>query len=275
MDKTSLLFAIKKELEGLLGQTQKLEKETGSVSQIDKDLLLEKTRRLYEKMMALKEAEKTEKAPVQEPEALPPTEVAGSGPAPETPLPEAETQQEAGQKNKPEIKTPEPEPVPEEMPEETSEKTVAEEVVPVQEEPQETAPAEKKTESPIPEEKPEPEVSAAKPAETTLDLFSAAPKETLGETLKPSEEPALADTLQSSGISDLREAIGINDKFLFINELFNGDLERYNKVLDELNGFSGLPGAQTYLAELQVQYQWDEESPAYRKLGDLLKRKFS
>ena len=227
MDKTSLLFAIKKELEGLLGQTQKLEKAAGPVHQIDKDLLLEKTRRLYEKMMALEEAEKAEKAPVQEPEMLPPTEKAEPEPSPETPLPEAETRQEGGQENITEIKAPEP------------------------------------------------EVSAAKPAETTLDLFSAAPRETLGETLKPSEKPALADALQSSGISDLREAIGINDKFLFINELFNGDMERYNKVLDELNGFSGLLGAQTYLAELQVQYQWDEENPAYRKLNDLLERKFA
>ncbi len=259
----------------MLGQTQKLEKDAGSVSQIDKDLLLEKTRRLYERMMALEEAEKTEKAPVQEPDALLPTEVAGPEPVPETPLSEAETQQEAGPESQLEIKTPEPKPVPEEIPEETIEKTVVKEEVPVQEKPQETVPAEKKPGSPVQEEKPEPEVSAAKPAETTLDLFSAAPQETLGETLKPSEEPALADTLQSSGISDLREAIGINDKFLFINELFNGDLERYNKVLDELNGFAGLPGAQTYLAELQVQYQWDEESPAYRKLGDLLVRKFS
>ncbi|HFB62293.1 MAG TPA: hypothetical protein ENJ69_04850 [Bacteroidetes bacterium] len=275
MDKTSLLFEIKKELEGLLGQTQKLEKEAGTVHQIDKDLLLEKTRRLYEKMMALEEAGKTEKAPVQEPEALPPTEKTKPEPVPEPPLPGAKTQQKAGQENKPEIKTPEPEAVPEEMQKETSEKTVAEEAASAQEKPQETAPAEKKPESPVPEEKPEPEVSAAKPAETTLDLFSAAPKETLGDTLKPSEKPALADTLQSSGISDLREAIGINDKFLFINELFNGDLERYNKVLDELNGFAGLSGAQTYLAELQVQYQWDEESPAYRKLSDLLERKFS
>ena len=270
-----MLLEIKKELENLLGQTQKLEKEGGSVSQIDKDLLLEKTRRLYEKMMALEEAEKTEKIPVQEPETLSPTEETKPEPSPEPPLPEAETQPKAGPENQPEITTQEPELVPEAEPEETVEKTVAEEAASAQEEPQETAPAEEKPTSPIQEEKPEPEASAAKPAETTLDLFSAAPQETLGETLKPSEKPALADALQSTGISDLREAIGINDKFLFINELFNGDLERYNKVLDELNGFTGLLGAQTYLAELQVQYQWDEESPAYQKLSALLERKFS
>ena len=108
-----------------------------------------------------------------------------------------------------------------------------------------------------------------------LDLFSEVPPETLGDSLSSAEKPAVADSLQTNGISDLREAIGINDKFLFINELFNGDLERYNKVIDELNGFSGLIGAQTYLTELQVQYQWDEESAAYQKLSSLLERKFA
>ncbi len=110
---------------------------------------------------------------------------------------------------------------------------------------------------------------------TTLDLFSEAPPETLGDALSHTEKQAVADSLQKSGINDLREAIGINDKFLFINELFNGDLERYNKVIDELNSFSGFLGAQTYLTELQVQYQWDENATAYQKLSNLLERKFA
>lgn len=86
---------------------------------------------------------------------------------------------------------------------------------------------------------------------------------------------ALGERLQTSPISDLREAIGINDKFIFINQLFKGDMERYNRILDELNGFSSLKGAQTYLTELAVQYQWNTEDPAYLKLADMIERKFS
>ena len=263
MDKTSLLTEIKTALEGLLNHAEKLEKGGQPLHQIDKDVLLEKTRHLYEQMMALENAGK-ESEHVPEPETEQKTMPAVDKIAEEIRQKEevieekqtvevAETEQEKPvEEIKEEVKTDET-PVTEEIP-----------VAPAKEEPV--------------EEKPEPVVKTEQPVDppkTTLDLFSAASKETLGETLKPSEKPAIADSLQKSGINDLREAIGINDKFLFVNELFNGDLEQYNKVIDELNSFSGLSGAQTYLAELQVQYQWTENSPAFQKLNSLLERKFA
>ncbi len=245
MDKISLLNQIKTALEGLLNQTQQLEKGERPLHQIDKDLMLEKTRALYEQMMALENSHREEKAP---------------NPIRKEDIPVIEKTTEAVVDESVIVS---------EMPTDKSQMitgAVPEETVPEPDKKSETE------EIPVTEEK------TAKPVElpkTTLDLFSEAPPETLGDMLTPSEKPAVADSLQMSSINDLREAIGINDKFLFINELFNGDLERYNKVIDELNGFSGLSGVQTYLTELQVQYQWAENSPAYQKLNVLLERKFA
>ena len=267
MDKVSVLNQIKIALEGLLSQTQQLENGMHPVHQIDKDLMLEKTRALYEQMLALEDYRQEEKASAPELTQ-------------EVDIPAAEETTETVEEEKeitPEIPTDENQEIPDTKPEEIvpepEEKTKAEEV-PVTVE----KVAESEMEEEPDKEKPEPIEETEKPVEppkTTLDLFSEAPPETLGDTLTPTEKPAIADSLQMSGISDLREAIGINDKFLFINELFNGDLERYNKVIDELNGFSGLSGAQTYLTELQVQFQWAEDGSAYQKLNVLLERKFS
>lgn len=140
-------------------------------------------------------------------------------------------------------------------------------------------PSQKDENKPEPEEDttdktPQPQEDFSSP-KTTLDLFSEPPAASLGESLAENKQHALGDTLQQSPIHDLREAIGINDKFVFINELFKGDLEKYNKILDELNGFSSLKGAQTYLTELSVQHQWDEESPTFLKLAHMLERKFA
>jgi len=261
MDKVSLLNQIKTALEGLLSQTQNLEKGGQSLHQIDKDLLLEKTRALYEQMMALEDVRQEEKAPE---------------PAPEEGVPAVEEIAETDVEEKeitPETPTGENQETPVVEPEETIPEPETEKI-PVTEEKAVEPVAEEESV----EEKPEPVEKTEKSVETpktTLDLFSEAPPETLGDTLTATEKPAVADSLQMSGINDLREAIGINDKFLFINELFNGDLERYNRVIDELNGFSGLSGAQTYLTELQVQYQWVENGPAYQKLNVLLERKFA
>lgn len=75
-------------------------------------------------------------------------------------------------------------------------------------------------------------------------------------------------------MNDLRQSIGINEKFLFINELFNGDMGRYNKAIDELNELKTLKGAEIFLLELKVQNQWDSELDAFLKLKDLTERKF-
>ena len=267
MDKTLLLSEIKATLEGLLSQMQRLEKEKQPLHQIDKDLLLEKTRALYERMMALEDTHMKETVPGPAQEKVVPAieEIT------ETVVEKEEFIDETPTGERQEIHDAEPE------------ETVTEPALVQKLETEEVPVAVEKAAVPVVKEEPveeksEPVEKTEKPVEpprTMLDLFSEAPPETLGDTLMSAEKPVVADSLQMSGINDLRETIGINDKFLFINELFNGDLERYNKVIDELNDFSGLSGAQTYLTELQVQYQWAENGPAYQKLNILMERKFT
>ena len=97
---------------------------------------------------------------------------------------------------------------------------------------------------------------------------------TLGDMLEQSEDKSLAARLQRKPVSDLITAIGINDKFLFLNELFGGSMEKYNKSIRSLNSFSTLLGAKTYMSELQIEFQWDCTSEAYKKLNDLVERRF-
>ena len=110
--------------------------------------------------------------------------------------------------------------------------------------------------------------------QTTYDLFSANAENVVAEKYHAKEEQSIADKIQKSHISNIREAIGINEKFLFINELFNGDLGRYNKILDDINDLTTKQGVDTYLFELKIQFQWADDSEAYVKLKELLKRKF-
>jgi hypothetical protein len=108
----------------------------------------------------------------------------------------------------------------------------------------------------------------------TLDLFDDSFPASLGETMATSRDMSIAGHMQQKKIDDLRSAIGINEKFLFINELFGGNLNQYNKTIEELNNFRSLSGAQTCLMELGVQHQWPPHSQALVKLKDLIERKF-
>ena len=98
--------------------------------------------------------------------------------------------------------------------------------------------------------------------------------QTLGDKLESVEDTSLAARLQRKPVADLASAIGINDKFLLLNELFGGSMEKYNKSIRALNNFSTLLGAKTYMSELQIEFQWNCESDAYKKLDNLVERRF-
>ena len=119
------------------------------------------------------------------------------------------------------------------------------------------------------------EMEQIQPQQTTYDLFSGNTESPVAEKFQVSEAQSFADKMQKSSITNIREAIGINEKFLFINELFNGDLGRYNKILDDINELPTKKGVDTYLLELKIQFQWADDNEAYVKLKELLDRKFS
>lgn len=105
--------------------------------------------------------------------------------------------------------------------------------------------------------------------ETLVEVEDAA-----DETVPEPEDNSLAARLQRTPVTDIRLALGINDKVMIINELFMGSVERYNKSIDALNDFPTLSGARVYMSELQIELQWDTESQAYKMLNDLVERRF-
>ena len=103
--------------------------------------------------------------------------------------------------------------------------------------------------------------------------FELSTVETLGEKMM-GDDHSLAAKLQQTPGCDLKSVIGINDKFLFVNELFGGSMEKYNKSIENLNDLKTLNGALIYLNELKIELQWNSSNEAYLKLRELVTRKF-
>jgi len=82
----------------------------------------------------------------------------------------------------------------------------------------------------------------------------------------------LSTRMQSRPINDLAKAIGLNDKFLFVRELFEGDKEKYHEAIQIINEMPNFEQAQAYINE---RFNWDEEQPEVKKFMDLVRRKFS
>lgn len=89
------------------------------------------------------------------------------------------------------------------------------------------------------------------------------------------EQPTLADKLSQQPIKDLTKAIGLNQKFLFMNDLFEGENEKYKKAIETINNFSDFIAADEYINNnLKYKYNWDIDGVSAQKFMDLVKRRF-
>jgi hypothetical protein len=86
----------------------------------------------------------------------------------------------------------------------------------------------------------------------------------------------VAQKLQDVPIKDLRKAIGINDRYLYINELFNGDEAMFERSVKTLNHFSILPEAEFWMQrELRIKLGWKEDHFLVQQFVQLVRRRFS
>lgn len=93
-----------------------------------------------------------------------------------------------------------------------------------------------------------------------------------------SENNELSDRLGDSPISDLTKAMGINERMLTVNELFDGDNSAFKQSLSALNEMSSYNEAKSYISnQLIEKYNW--VSPKKRKKAKvfikLVKRRFN
>jgi hypothetical protein len=97
----------------------------------------------------------------------------------------------------------------------------------------------------------------------------------LNDKLK-TERVELASVLKEGPVKDLKKAIGINDRFLFLNELFRGDEPMYERSIKTINNFRIYPEAEYWIErELKVKLGWDENKPVVKHFCQLVKRRFS
>lgn len=83
-------------------------------------------------------------------------------------------------------------------------------------------------------------------------------------------EPALLP------ITDLKSAIILNDKLLFVKDLFNGYSLAYSEAIEILNRFNGLDEADTFLKKnYATKNNWDNKPQTVEKFYELLKRRYA
>lgn len=101
-------------------------------------------------------------------------------------------------------------------------------------------------------------------------------KPSLNDLLK-AQKVELATKLTSSvPVKDLTRALGINDKFLFINELFRGDRDMFDRSVKTINQCGSLGEAEYWIErELKIKLGWDDTQDAVGQFYALVRKRFS
>lgn len=160
----------------------------------------------------------------------------------------------------------------------------------VADEENETATVESESDAPeesIPEPIEEPqEEPAEEPAKESAEVslviqpVEQKPVTQFTQTPDPTPSPASTSTpapaqpqqtaLFGSPVTDIRQAISIGDRFLFQRELFGGNGEAMQKLLDRLNNCSNLNEAM----DIVSAQSWDKDSSTYELFINVLRRRF-
>ncbi len=95
---------------------------------------------------------------------------------------------------------------------------------------------------------------------------------TIGELLAEMHQKKDIATLQQlKPIKDLKKAISINDKIMFIKEIFNNNVDKYNETIEKLNNSNNLDEALEYLDKV---VSINNENQVLQQLLELVYRRY-
>ena len=235
-------------------------KENGEISKIDMDLLLQRVRELYDQLLMFDQQHFSSEH---------------TSPSMDSETAQFRAQSKTKQANdlQEKEKSTEPEKEQEEKttPEHLEQKDYSEEET--AEPPTETKKSKEPQTIDSKEAKPVKETKAAKNSqEVVADKYQNKKTYRHDNLAQQQSKNDLSSMMQSKPITDLTKAIGVNDKFLFIRELFDGNRDHYHEAIQLLNEIPTFGEAQTYLHET---FDWNWEDPVTKKFIELIKRKFA
>ena len=114
-----------------------------------------------------------------------------------------------------------------------------------------------------------PAISAVPESEQVLGEVIKSNVKTIADTIKPKDRAA--EQIVKGTVDNIGKAVGINDRFLLIRDLFGGSSEEYERVMVQLNNFDNLDDCMIYIAE---NFDWNPNSDGAKLIMELLERKY-
>lgn len=95
-------------------------------------------------------------------------------------------------------------------------------------------------------EKPTDRFTLSQKSKEINDIIGGGVGSSLNEKLRP-DIVDLRSALNDTPVRDLKKAIGVNDRYVFVNQLFRGDEAMYERSIKTINSFRILPEAEYWM----------------------------
>ena len=115
-------------------------------------------------------------------------------------------------------------------------------------------------------------IPAEDPTASTLAEKYGQPSKSLSDTIATTQESSIGSKLMQP-VSDLASAIGLNDKFNFISNLFNNDAMQYEDAVNRINKAVNYDEALWILQKFR-HAGWDENRETVARMTEFVRRRF-
>jgi hypothetical protein len=102
------------------------------------------------------------------------------------------------------------------------------------------------------------------------DRFKSSQPTLHDELASKTKQDDIVSQLKSQGASGIASTLGLNEKFELINELFDGNKEKFEFTMQVLNEAGSFVEAYNYLKD---NFKWDMDSQYVQRMLELIRRK--
>lgn len=124
-----------------------------------------------------------------------------------------------------------------------------------------------------------PEIVPAEPvrAEAVKETVSEPAQVTINDLISSQvQATTVASRFHKNTVTDLKSIISLNDKLLFIKDLFNGYSLAYSEAIELVNRYDSLEAADNFLKHnYAVKNKWEDKPETLEKFYEILGRRFA
>jgi len=97
----------------------------------------------------------------------------------------------------------------------------------------------------------------------------------LNEKLQTKEKQTLADTLSKSGGKSMMKMLTLNQRFMFVNELFDGNQDQFLSAIEQIDNMDNHKEASSHVKKsFADKYNWDMETEEVEEFMELIDKRF-